>query len=633
MDYFQNLREQLKAEKTADQLNFQQQTANAAPALRRAAGLTWYPIAIRGTEPTRAEYISVELERTTHLELPHQFRFGAAAALFSNHNPREDRINGIITHASGNKMRITLHDEELPDWSRNGKLGVDLLFDDNSYNEMEAALKTAAARKEQAKEDRLIRVLCGEQNPVIDPLQPTVPNTKLNPSQEQAIQQILAAQDVAIIHGPPGTGKTTTQVAAIKALQSRQKQQILVCAPSNTAVDLLAEKLSDEGFNVLRVGNPARVSEQLSTLTLEAKIADHPSNKDIKKLKKQAAEFKNMAHKYKRNFGRAEREQRKALFDEAHRILREVEQTEQYISTEVFNRADIIVSTLVGANHFSVRERNYETVVIDEAGQALEPACWIPILKTKKLIMAGDHCQLPPTIKSEGPSKTALSTTLLEKCIRLFPETVTMLETQYRMHEHIMSYSSRVFYKNALQAHASVANHLLFDGDQALLFIDTAGCGFEEKLEGTSSTNPEEAAFCIKHLAQLTEVLGQKTTESARPSIAVVSPYKQQVALLKELSDHAPELRSWGGSFSVNTIDAFQGQERDIVYISLTRSNTENSIGFLADIRRMNVAMTRARKKLVIIGDSATLSVLPFYNDLIEYAQTINGYASAWEWM
>lgn len=633
MDYFQNLREQLKAEKTADQLNFQQQTANAAPALRRAAGLTWYPIAIRGTEPTRAEYISVELERTTHLELPHQFRFGAAAALFSNHNPREDRINGIITHASGNKMRITLHDEELPDWSRNGKLGVDLLFDDNSYNEMEAALKTAAARKEQAKEGRLIRVLCGEQNPVFDPLQPTVPNTKLNPSQEQAIQQILAAQDVAIIHGPPGTGKTTTLVAAIKALQSRQKQQILVCAPSNTAVDLLAEKLSDEGFNVLRVGNPARVSEQLSTLTLEAKIADHPSNKDIKKLKKQAAEFKNMAHKYKRNFGRAEREQRKALFDEAHRILREVEQTEQYISTEVFNRADIIVSTLVGANHFSVRERNYETVVIDEAGQALEPACWIPILKTKKLIMAGDHCQLPPTIKSEGPSKIALSTTLLEKCIRLFPETVTMLETQYRMHEHIMSYSSRVFYKNALHAHASVANHLLFDGDQALLFIDTAGCGFEEKLEGTSSTNPEEAAFCIKHLAQLTEVLGQKTTESARPSIAVVSPYKQQVALLKELSDHAPGLRSSGGSFSVNTIDAFQGQERDIVYISLTRSNTENSIGFLADIRRMNVAMTRARKKLVIIGDSATLSVLPFYNDLIEYAQTINGYASAWEWM
>ncbi|MBS1644451.1 MAG: AAA family ATPase [Bacteroidetes bacterium] len=633
MDYFQNLREQLKAEKTADQLNFQQQTAHAAPALRRASGLTWYPIAIRGTEPTRAEYISVELERTTHLELPHQFRFGAAAALFSNHNPKEDRINGIITHASGNKMRITLHDEELPDWSRNGKLGVDLLFDDNSYNEMEAALKTASTRKEQAKEGRLIRVLCGEQNPVFDPLQPTVPNARLNPSQEQAIQHILAAQDIAIIHGPPGTGKTTTLVAAIKALQSRQKQQILVCAPSNTAVDLLAEKLSQEGFNVLRVGNPARVSEQLSTLTLEAKIAEHPANKDIKKLKKQAAEFKNMAHKYKRNFGRAEREQRKALFDEAHRILREVEQTEQYISNEVFDRADIIVSTLVGANHFSVRERRYETVVIDEAGQALEPACWIPILKAKKLIMAGDHCQLPPTIKSEGPSKIALSTTLLEKCIRLYPESVTMLETQYRMHEHIMSYSSKVFYKNALRAHASVAHHLLFAGDQALLFIDTAGCGFEEKLEGSSSTNPEEAAFCIKHLVQLTEVLGQKTTDTASPSIAVVSPYKQQVALLKELSDHAPELRKWDSSFSVNTIDAFQGQERDIVYISLTRSNSDNSIGFLADVRRMNVAMTRARKKLVIIGDSATLSVLPFYNDLIEYAQAIEGYASAWEWM
>jgi ATP-dependent RNA/DNA helicase IGHMBP2 len=282
------------------------------------------------------------------------------------------------------------------------------------------------------------------------------------------------------VHGPPGTGKTTTLVQAIKALHQLDRQKILVVAPSNTAVDLLSEKLSEEGLNVVRVGNPVRVSERLTSLTLDSKMAGHSAIKDVKALKKQANEYKNMAHKYKRQFGKAERDQRKALFDEAHRIMKEVGSMEQYVIDDVLNKAQVITATLVGANHHTVRNLKYKTVVIDEAGQALEPACWIPILKGEKVVLAGDHFQLSPTIKSSEAAKNGLSTTLLEKCAAMHPESVILLEEQYRMNEAIMGFSSKIFYQNRLKAHESVAHHLLFPGDTPLAFIDTAGCGFDE---------------------------------------------------------------------------------------------------------------------------------------------------------
>lgn len=580
---------------------------------------------------TRGDYLSVEVERTTHQDVVHQLRFGASAALFSNHDPRQDRVEGVVTFQGGNKLKITLRTDELPDWARDGKLGIDLLFDDNSYEEMQQALKLAIARSEKKEEGRLIQVHTGGQSPTFesDIFQYTIP--RLNVSQQAAVHKILSANDLAIVHGPPGTGKTTTLVQAIKALIKQEPQQILVVAPSNTAVDLLSEKLSDEGLNVLRVGNPARVSEKLMSLTLDSKVSEHPSMKEVKRLKKQAASYKDMAHKYKRNFGKAEREQRKALFDEAHKIMKDVENTEQYIVNDLLARAQVITATLVGSNHYTVRHLKYKTVVIDEAGQALEPACWIPILKARKVILAGDHCQLPPTIKSNEAANKGLATTLLEKCVQLHPEAVTLLEEQYRMHEMIMGYSSGVFYENRLKAHASVAGHLLFDADKPLTFIDTAGCGFDEKQDGTSTTNPEEAAFLFKHLTQLVTELSTRYERAAFPTIAVISPYKQQVELLKEQLLHSPTLLTYNGNISVNTIDSFQGQERDIVYIGMTRSNADSKIGFLSDIRRMNVAMTRARKKLVVIGDSATLSQLPFYADFITYAEQRNAWQSAWE--
>lgn len=632
-EYFKNLQDLLHTEREEDLQSYLKLTQNTSAADRRALGLTWYPIAIRNTEIGKGDYLSVELERTTHQELSHQFRFGAAVVLFSNHDPKSDQVEGIISHQSGQRMKVSFRIDELPDWARDGKLGVDLLFDNNSYDEMQNALKQATNLTDETAENKLIRIITLGEKPSFEQ-EPkfTLPNL-LNASQQRAVNQIISANHLAIVHGPPGTGKTTTIVHAIKSLLKHHEQKILVVAPSNTAVDLLTEKLANEGLHVIRIGNPSRVSEKLLSATLDHQMADHPEMKMIKALKKQVNEYKNMAHKYKRSFGKAERDQRKALFNEAHKIGREVEKTETYLMDQLFNKAQIITATLVGAHHHTVRHLKYGTVVIDEAGQALEPACWIPILKTRKLILAGDHFQLPPTIKSTEAAKKGLSNTLLEKLVNLHPESVVLLDEQYRMNNSIMGFSSRVFYEDRLTAHPSVADQLLFDGDEPIKFTDTAGCSYDEKLEGTSTTNPDEAAFLVRHLIQLITRLEADYSLTDFPSIAVISPYKQQIQVLKEfLSTEALFLR-YQHKIAVNTIDSFQGQERDVVYISLTRSNTDGTIGFLADTRRMNVAMTRAKKKLIVIGDSSTLSKAKFYADFIDYTEKLNAYSSAWEFM
>ena len=653
MDYFKKLTDLLKIERAEDRQSYLQLAQTSSLADRRANGLAWYPIAIRDTELGRGDYLTVEVERTTHLDIAHGLRFGAPAALFSNHDPHVDRLEGTITFQGGNKLKLTLSTDELPEWARNGKLGIDLLFDDNSYTEMFNALKQAAALAESGEQGKLIRVLTGQQavsfqhqtragQPAAtqstaepDAIHAANPRhsatTGLNPSQQAAVDKILSAGELAIVHGPPGTGKTTTLVQAIKALVRQDGERVLVVAPSNTAVDLISEKLSEEGLNVLRIGNPVRVSDRLQSLTLDYRLAEHSGMKEIKKLKKKAGEFRDMAHKYKRNFGHAEREQRKALFDEARNLMKDIERIEQSLLDDLLSKAQVITATLVGANHYTIRNLRFRTAVIDEAGQALEPASWIPILKAQRLILAGDHCQLPPTVKSEEAARGGLGVTLLEKNVLLHPEAVVLLEQQYRMHTMIMGYSSRVFYQDRLNAHPSVAGHLLFAGDTPLSFVDTAGCGFDERQEGSGLSNPEEAAFLIKHAARLVTELESRDSIHDFPSIAIVSPYRMQVQVLQELLQHSPVLQRHSPGISVNTIDSFQGQERDIVYISMTRSNTDSRIGFLADIRRMNVAMTRARKKLVIIGDSGTLSQSKFYADFIAYSEAQNAYQSAWE--
>ena len=658
MDYFKHLTDLLKTEQAEDRRLYQQLAESTTVTQRREAGLAWFPVAIRDEELGRGDYLTVEVERTSNTDLPHQLRFGAPAALFSNHDAANDRLEGTISFQGGNRLKLTLRTDELPDWTRNGRLGIDLLFDDNSYTEMFSALRQAAALADKREDGRLVRVLTGQEVPrfgadggafreearadtagpialaQLNASQQAMALAPLNSSQQGAVKKILAAEDLAIVHGPPGTGKTTTLVQAIVALSARDKTPVLVVAPSNTAVDLLSERLTDAGLNVLRVGNPAKVSESLQTLTLDSRMAEHTGTREIKRLKKKAAEFRDMAHKYKRSFGPAEREQRKALFDEARKILNEVERLEQYIIDDILGKAQVVTATLVGANHYTVRQLRYATAVIDEAGQALEPACWIPALKARRLVLAGDHCQLPPTIKSEEAARgPGLELTLLEKLARRYPEAVVLLEEQYRMHEQIMGYSSQTFYQGRLRAHRTVAAHTIFDGSPALSFIDTAGCGYDEKTEGTGITNPEEAAFLLRHLRQLVGHLAEYYPPKNFPSLAVISPYRHQVQLLQDLVAESEALRPYREKIAVNTIDSFQGQERDIVYIGMTRSNADSRIGFLSEIRRMNVAMTRARKRLIVIGDSATLSRLPFYAGFIAYAENHSAYQSAWEFV
>ncbi len=636
MDYFRKLTDLLKIERDEDRRSYQELAQSSTLSERRADGLAWYPVAIRDTELTRGDYLNVELERTTHLDITHQLRAGSRAVFFSNHDAETDRIEGTISFVGGHRLRIVLPTDELPEWAREGKLGIDLLFDDNSYSEMFGALRKAEALQDRPDEGRLIRILTGQQQPSFD-TGPTVsretPDSPLNPSQHAAIEMIMRAEDLAIIHGPPGTGKTSTLVQAILALLRRDGGQLLVTAPSNAAVDLLTEKLSDLGLHVLRIGNPARVSEGQQALTLDSRIAEHPGAREIKKLKRRAAEFRDMAHKYKRNFGPAEREQRKALFDEARNLMKDADRVEGDILSDLLSRAQVITATLVGANQAVIRDREYSTVLIDEAGQALEPATWIPVLKTRRLVLAGDHCQLPPTVKSSLAAQTGLNATLLEKNIRFHPQAVALLEEQYRMHRLIMGYSSHTFYEGRLKAHPSVADRRLFEDDNALSFIDTAGCGYEEQRNDAGLCNPEEAAFLLRHVARLVPELESRYSVGSLPTLGIISPYRLQVQLLQDLLPNSPELRRVAQKITVNTIDSFQGQERDIIYIGMTRSNPDSRIGFLSEIRRMNVAMTRARRKLIVIGDSATLAQTPFYAGFIEYAERHNAYNSAWEFL
>jgi superfamily I DNA and/or RNA helicase len=632
MEYFDRLLDLLKLEWESDKASYESITQSVSANDRRAAGICWYPVAIRDTELGRGDYLTVEIERTTHHDLIHQFRSGVPARLFSNHNPENDSIEGTISWVSGSRLKINFATDELPDWSSDGKLGVDLLFDDNSYHEMRKALIQAKQLSEKKEEGRLIRILTGDGLPEFSHIKALDNSKDLNASQQEAVNKILSARDLAIVHGPPGTGKTTVVVQAVNELISQEKKQVLVTAASNTAVDLLCERLSDKGLNVVRIGNPVRVSERLQSITLDYRLAEHPMAKDIKKMKKRANEFRDMAHKYKRNFGKAEREQRKALFDEAKSIMRDVSKTEQYILDDLLDKADVIAATLVGTNHYNIQHRVYDTVIIDEAGQALEPACWIPALKAKLLILAGDHLQLPPTIKSADAAAKGLEKTLMEKNVAMHPEAVVLLKEQYRMHAHIMGFSSKMFYDGQLTAHHTVAAHQVFTGDLPMLFIDTAGCGFEEKQESGGTENREEAALLVKHFIAYTDDLNT-VSKGIFPTVAIISPYKRQVELLKELLAGSPVVKQHSDLISINTIDSFQGQERDVVYISMARSNPDGRIGFLSEIRRMNVAMTRARKKLVILGDSATLSQFPFYAGLLEYAEGIGAWESAWTFM
>jgi predicted DNA helicase len=420
----------------------------------------------------------------------------------------------------------------------------------------------------------------------------------------------------------------------------KEEKQVLVCSSSNTAVDLLTEKLHREGINVLRLGNPARISDDVISNTLDAKIAAHESYKDLKSYRKTADEYFRMAGKYKRTFGREEREQRQLFYQEARKILQEARVLEDFILSEQFDKAQVIACTPVVSASRMMRDKKFSTVFIDEAAQALEPMCWIPITRSERIVFAGDHFQLPPTVKSKKAEDLGLKKTLFEHCMMIDNVSV-MLNTQYRMNEKIMNFSNNEFYGGKLIADTSVKDTVLsFDENEHLLnspfdLIDTAGCGFGEMTnpESLSIANPEEAKLLIDHLKLLLAQYEERTEKAEPISIGIISPYKEQVQNITLMISEDELLKSYGNRIAVKTVDGFQGQERDVIYISLVRSNETTEIGFLNDTRRMNVALTRAKKKLVVIGDSATFGNHPFYKDFLDYVDAIGAHKSAWEFL
>ena len=660
----------MQLEQKEDQAQFKLKNASASIKERRRRGLTWYPVTITQEDIGFGGKVVLELERPAHRQDLHLFQVGKNACVFSNApgysgtHSASDRpvLSGVVTSVRRNKLVLATTKEELPDWVLDGStlygstlngstlngstLGIDLTFDEVSYREMHQAMNDVIGahgnRLAELRDVLLGAKPASYREPKADDLfYPSV----LNDSQLVAVRHVLSAQDVAIIHGPPGTGKTTTLVQAI--LETiRRERRVLVCAPSNTAVDLLTEKLAERGVNVIRMGNPSRVSDLLLQHTLDAGVMAHPSYVKMHAMRQTAEQHRDTASELAkegvRNFGFEGRQHRQWLREEARTLRQAADDLERFMTEDVLESVQVITCTLVGASHRHMRHLSFETVFIDEAAQALEPGCWIPIAKGQRLVLAGDHHQLPPTVKSEQAAREGLRETLFEKCIQRQPQTARMLTTQYRMHEQIMGFSSEKFYGGQLVPHASVrhasleAYDLRFAPDLPVEFIDTAGCGYQEVAipESRSTANPEEAHLLLERLAQLLapyDAAEHDEQQHTPLSIGVIAPYRAQINYLKDAIEDCVVLNDLllQRRLSVGTVDSFQGQERDIIAITLTRSNPQGEIGFLSDIRRMNVGMTRARRKLLLVGDSSTLCRHPFFVELLAYVKGVGGYRTA----
>ncbi len=590
-------------------------------------GYSWYPVHIKETGYGLGDYPYVKIECKTDPG-SHQFGAGKQVKIYNSADEREFLV-GSVYYVDGNQMKILFMVDELPDWVEESKLGVDVLFDDKTFKEMEKALRVVM----NAKNCRLVELanICYGHAPMESPEKMAYyQNEILNESQNEAVNAVIRSRDLVLVHGPPGTGKTTTLVFAIHELV-KAGEQILVCAPSNAAADHISVELGAKEMRVVRIGNISKVSSELLKYTVEGLLENHSRQKELSECKWRALEYRRMAAKYKRNFGAEERRQRDLMYKEARALSSEARLLEDYMISDILKMADVVVTTLVGVESRYLEGRNFNTVIIDEAAQALEPATWIPIIRAQKVILAGDPFQLPPTVKSMEANKQGLGITLMEKCMNTQPGAAHLLNVQYRMNADIMEFSNLKFYEGKLQAHETVISRKLrIDAinNDAIEFIDTAGCGFEETqdAENLSLYNEGEIKVLLQHLEEWAHIFSAEKP----PSIAVISPYRQQVRKIEE------KLKEKGmpmAGIKVNTVDAFQGQERDIVYISLVRSNNNGDIGFLKDYRRMNVAMTRAKKKLIVIGDSATLSNDRFYSDFLEFVEKKGFYKTAWNYL
>ncbi len=594
---------------------YRQQTREAGIPKRIQQGVCWFPVKLGADRYNSLNQLTVEVTRTETEETEHSFEYGRPVCFFRISADRQIRyfnFSAVISYVQDNKMVVVLPGPQvLPELVVTGELGVQLYFDDTSYKTMFAALREVAEAKGN-RTARLREVLLGKA-PALRRETGPVRFPWLNASQEKAVNQVLCAKEVAVVHGPPGTGKTTTLVEAVYETLHRENQ-VMVSAQSNTAVDWIAEKLVDRGIPVLRIGNPTRVNDKMLAFTYERRFEAHSDYPELWQIRKTIREMTGRLRK-------SGREDRERLHNQLTKLRVRATGLEIRIDTELFTEARVIACTLVGAASRVLERKRFSSLFIDEAAQAIEAACWIAISRADRVILAGDHCQLPPTIKCIEAARGGLGRTLLEKVVLHKPETVSLLKIQYRMHEDIMRFPSRWFYHDELEAAPEVKYRGILDFDTPVSWIDTSELDLQEKAvaEGTGRLNTGEAELLVRELKNYMERIGIRRILEEHIDFGVISPYRAQVHYLRHLLKKEPFFRPCRRLITVHTVDGFQGQERYVIMISLVRANEKGQIGFLRDLRRMNVAITRARMKLLILGEAVTLTRHPFYRELYEY--------------
>lgn len=644
-------------------------------------GDAWFPLQVGKSFYNSLNQTAIEVFRTSDQDIEHNFEFGRPVMFFmvkkmgknenqgntalqqpenpsdANHKVQNSNLKvqsikyfsftGTVSYVDGDRMVITVPDSAplLEIQQSTDPIGVQLSFDETSYKLMFEALD----RVMKAKNNRLayLRDLFYSHQKAgrfsFEPMK----FPWLNPTQERAVNEVLWAKDVAIVHGPPGTGKTTTLVEAINETLMRESQ-VLVCAQSNMAVDWISEKLVDRGINVLRIGNPTRVNDKMLGFTYERRFESHPDYPQLWAIRKAIRELRKNRKKGSENY-----------HQKMDRLKSRAAEIELRINAELFGEARVIACTLVGSAHHLLEGMKFGTLIIDEAAQALEAACWIPMKRASRVILAGDHCQLPPTVKSIAALRAGLGKTLMERIAENKPEVVTLLKIQYRMNDEIMRFSSDWFYGGKVESAPQIKYRSVLDYDHPITWIDTSNeenqitiegedapedsastsssvsaanqnsdLNFKEQFVGESfgRINKAEAELTLLTLAEYFTKIGKQRVLSERIDVGIISPYRAQVQYLKKLIKKYEFFKPYRRLISVNTVDGFQGQERDVILISLVRSNDEGQIGFLKDLRRMNVAMTRARMKLIILGNKDTMTKHPFYKKLWEYVEAINNY-------
>ncbi len=609
-------------------------------------GDAWFPLQVGKSFYNSLNQTAIEVFRTSDQDIEHNFEFGRPVMFFTLRSSlKYFSFTGTVSYVDGDRMVITVPDSVplLELQQSTDPIGVQLSFDETSYKLMFEALD----RVMKAKNNRLayLRDLFYSHQKAgrfsFEPMK----FPWLNPTQERAVNEVLWAKDVAIVHGPPGTGKTTTLVEAINETLMRESQ-VLVCAQSNMAVDWISEKLVDRGINVLRIGNPTRVNDKMLGFTYERRFESHADYPQLWAIRKAIRELRKNRKKGSENY-----------HQKMDRLKSRAAEIELRINAELFGEARVIACTLVGSAHHLLEGMKFGTLFIDEAAQALEAACWIPMKRASRVILAGDHCQLPPTVKSIAALRAGLGKTLMERIAENKPEVVTLLKIQYRMNDEIMRFSSVWFYGGKVESAPQIKYRSVLDYDHPITWIDTSNeenqitiegedapedsastsssvsaanqnsdLNFKEQFVGESfgRINKAEAELTLLTLAEYFTKIGKQRVLEERIDVGIISPYRAQVQYLKKLIKKYEFFKPYRRLISVNTVDGFQGQERDVILISLVRSNDEGQIGFLKDLRRMNVAMTRARMKLIILGNKDTMTKHPFYKKLWEYVEAIN---------